>query len=77
MVKQCGILRDGEALSDGLRRVETMRKALVPARLASQKDMELYNMLLIAQRIITSALARTESVGAHFRTDFGGDGNDD
>jgi L-aspartate oxidase len=78
MVKQCGILRDGEALSDGLQRVEAMRKALVPARLGSQKDMELYNMLIVAQRIITSALARTESVGAHFRTDTGGnDQNDD
>ncbi len=77
MVKQCGILRDGETLGEGLRRVEAMRKPLDSARLVSQKDMELYNMLILSQRILTSALARTESVGAHFRTDFGGYKDDD
>lgn len=77
MVKQCGILRNGEALLEGLKRVEDMRRPLDDAKLVSQKDMELYNMLILAQRILTSALARTESVGAHFRTDSGGYENDD
>ena len=77
MVKQCGILRNGDDLSEGLGRVDAMRQALKGAQLESQKDMELYNMVIVAQRIITSALARTESAGAHFRTDSGGDQNDD
>ena len=77
MVKQCGILRNGDDLAEGLSRVDAMRQALKGASLQSQKDMELYNMVIVAQRILTSALARTESAGAHFRTDSGGDQNDD
>lgn len=60
MVKQCGILRNGADLSAGLARVAAMREALEGARLASQKDMELYNMTILAQAILTGALARKE-----------------
>ncbi len=77
MVKQCGILRNGDDLQSGLARVTAMREALETARLVSQKDMELYNMAILAQAILTGALARKESVGAHFRTDAGGTQNDD
>ena len=76
MVKQCGILRNADDLSAGLARVTAMREALEDARLETQKDMELYNMTLLAETILTSALARKESVGAHFRTDTGGSQND-
>jgi L-aspartate oxidase len=77
MVKQCGILRNETDLSAGLARVTAMREALEDARLETQKDMELYNMTLLAETILTSALARKESVGAHFRTDAGGSQSDD
>ena len=77
MVKQCGILRNETDLSAGLARVIAMRDTLEDQRLKTQKDMELYNMALLAETILTSALNRRESVGAHFRTDAGGNQNDD
>ncbi len=71
MVKYCGILRDGEHLSLGLGYVNALLTRLKYARLYTLRDIELYNMAIVARSIFEGALARKNSVGAHYRTDEG------
>jgi L-aspartate oxidase len=64
----CGIVRNGRTLSDGLDRLEsagTSRNA-IPTR----SDYELRNMHTVAGLIARCALARAESRGGHYRSDF-------
>ncbi|HWD00518.1 MAG TPA: L-aspartate oxidase [Candidatus Sulfopaludibacter sp.] len=58
--EKCGIVRDGAAL----------RQALEWASEQSPDDAESRNMLLVLELIARCALAREESRGAHYRTDF-------
>jgi L-aspartate oxidase len=57
---RCGILRDGAGLQEACAQLERGRGA----------DAESENMRQAALLIARSALAREESRGAHFRTDF-------
>ncbi|MGQ9865750.1 MAG: L-aspartate oxidase [Pseudanabaenaceae cyanobacterium] len=63
-----GIVRQGETLAQALAQVEhwraNHRPGFDPDRLA------LRNLLDVAKLLLQSALARTESRGGHFRTDF-------
>ena len=58
--KHCGIVRDAPGL----------RSALAWLDAQTSEDFETRNMLQVAQLIARCALAREESRGAHFRTDF-------
>jgi L-aspartate oxidase len=58
--EKCGIVRHAEGLREAL--------AWLDAQTAD--DFEIRNMLLVAQLIARCALAREESRGAHYRTDF-------
>jgi len=69
MVKYCGIVRNGEELNFGLSRVKEMLQKLRGARLGTTRDMELYNMVSVAEKILESAARRRVSVGSHYRTD--------
>lgn len=71
MVKYCGILRDGEKLQLGLGLVEALLARLKCASLHTLRDIELYNMAIVARSIFEGAQARKKSVGAHYRTDEG------
>jgi L-aspartate oxidase len=71
MVKYCGILRNGDMLAHGLARVNKLLAQLKHARLRTLRDIELYNMAVVARSILQSALERKKSVGAHYRTDEG------
>lgn len=64
----CGILRD----ADGLQRtIEALRaSANGGANSACRESHELRNMHLVASLIARAALAREESRGGHYRTDF-------
>jgi L-aspartate oxidase len=57
---KCGIVRDGSGLREALAWLETQ----------TAEDFETRNVLLVAQLIARCALAREESRGAHYRTDF-------
>jgi L-aspartate oxidase len=64
----CGIVRDGRDLSEGSDRLEsagTSQKAT-----PSRSDYELRNMHTVAGLIARCALAREESRGGHYRSDF-------
>ena len=60
-----GMYRDGADLRDGL---EQLRGLCIAGD--SAFDRENHNMLLLGKALLTAALARTESRGAHFRSDF-------
>jgi L-aspartate oxidase len=62
MWRQVGLVRDRVGLTDAVRRLD----ALVRPGL----DPEAANMLLVARLVARAALLRTESRGAHQRTDF-------
>ncbi|HSE50037.1 MAG TPA: L-aspartate oxidase [Terriglobales bacterium] len=63
-----GIVRDGAGLKDAVSRLEAMKKRL-PAP-AGRRACEAHNLQVCASVIARSALARLESRGAHYRTDY-------
>ena len=78
MWENAGPFRSGEKLSVALARIERMRQQLPSLKVAAaqpynmdlQDWFELRAMLTTAAAIVTAALARTESRGAHQREDF-------
>jgi succinate dehydrogenase/fumarate reductase flavoprotein subunit len=80
MWERAGLVRDGEGLKIAAAMVERIAGELahvgVPGgaafNLAWQDWINLTNQTAVARLITTSALARTESRGAHYRNDFPG-----
>ena len=79
MWEKAGPFRTGEKLSDALRRIREMREQELPAleiategafNMDLQDWFELRAMLTTAEAVVTSALSRTESRGAHQREDY-------
>ena len=64
----CGILRSGPELSATLKLLRSCERRYMPE--ATRKDFEQRNIHLVALLIAFAALARTESRGGHFRTDY-------
>jgi len=58
-----GIIRSRESLEEALHKLEIVEKQ-------SPQELELKNMLLVSKLIARAALDRTESRGAHYRTDY-------
>lgn len=70
-MESAGILRSGEALSDLLRCLsETPVPAIAVTDRTDREALERSNARAVIQLIARAALARQESRGAHFRTDF-------
>ncbi|HPR41464.1 MAG TPA: FAD-binding protein [Candidatus Methanofastidiosa archaeon] len=75
MWKHAGIVRDEALLEEGLERVARLGARPVGVIAGRRYNvewldyMELSNMLLVSRAVMTSALARKESRGAHFRRD--------
>jgi succinate dehydrogenase / fumarate reductase flavoprotein subunit len=79
MTKNCGIFRDAEGLRVASRDVKQLQERFKSARVMDkssrfntdvQNALETENLLTFSEVIIAGALARTESRGAHARTDF-------
>ncbi|HKE30046.1 MAG TPA: L-aspartate oxidase [Bryobacteraceae bacterium] len=64
---ECGVVRSGDGLRRACSWLESHPASLDPA---SRGDMETRNIHQVASLIARCALAREESRGAHFRTDF-------
>ena len=62
---EAGVERSGEGLDGMLRSLEELSAPLGPAELGGEGR----NLLLAARLVATGALVRTESRGAHHRTD--------
>jgi len=67
MWEKVGVIRRGKDLSDAANRLQAI--ALPDAPL-SRESYEALNILEVARAIACSALAREESLGAHYRTDY-------
>jgi L-aspartate oxidase len=77
MWRNVGIERSGQRLNETREIIAfwsryVMDKIFDPARIgpAAVAGWELQNMLTVCHLIATAALARTESRGAHYRTDY-------
>ncbi len=79
MEDHCGVFRNEDVLREGLDKVRTLRERLQRAGIddhsrvfntARMEALELENLMDIAVATVTSALARTESRGAHSRIDY-------
>jgi succinate dehydrogenase/fumarate reductase flavoprotein subunit len=78
MWERCGPFRTGDKLTAALARIEQMQRQLPELRIGGEKQFnldqhdwfELRAMLTTAKAVVQSALARTESRGAHQREDY-------
>ena len=74
MWNKAGIIRDRVGLEGSLAGVEHIRSLLSELRIEGGREMiasiELQNMLLASEIVSRAALARTESRGAHYRSDY-------
>jgi succinate dehydrogenase / fumarate reductase flavoprotein subunit len=76
MWKHAGIVRSEELLKTGLEKVSALGESPISVVVGRRYNvewadyMELSNMVLVSMAVMTSALARRESRGAHFRGDY-------
>ncbi len=85
MMDKCSIFRTGEGLEEALEILDVLKHRYEYVGLANKgrvhnydlkEKLELGNLLMVAETIIPSALAREESRGSHYRSDCP-DRNDD
>jgi L-aspartate oxidase len=70
MWRAAGVVRRREDLEAALEQLLFWQQYVYQGEFRTARGLELQNMLLVAELIIRAALARRESRGAHFRTDF-------
>ena len=68
MWEKVGIVRSRQGLMEAVQRLQEMTQGLPPA--TSRRNCEARNIHTAGQLIARSALARLESRGAHYRTDY-------
>lgn len=69
MWTQAGIVREGAPLQRALERIAAWKGCLAPGQ-PTREGIETRNLILLGDLICRGALAREESRGAHFRSDF-------
>jgi L-aspartate oxidase len=70
MVRNMGIVRDMRRMREAKRDVEFWCRYVLSREFESRPGWELQNLLTVARLMIDAALAREESRGTHFRSDF-------
>jgi succinate dehydrogenase / fumarate reductase flavoprotein subunit len=79
MMEYGSVFRDEQGLKKGIEAIQSLKKAYQTIELADKgktynyelmEAIELGNQLDLAEVVLTSALHRKESRGAHFREDF-------
>jgi L-aspartate oxidase len=69
MMRHCGIVRVKEGMSEALREIERLTTELRPPG-RDPGELEVFNLLTVANLIVRSAILREESRGVHLRSDF-------
>ena len=67
--RDAGVVRHTDGLVTGLSQVHSILNAMAHQNLPSMVHWEALGLATVAAEILTAALARTESVGAHYRED--------
>lgn len=70
MVRNMGIVRDKKRMREAKRDVDFWRRYVLPREFEERAGWELQNLLTVARLMIDAALAREESRGTHYRSDF-------
>lgn len=70
MQDAAGMERDGATLAEALAAVRTWVGQIATLPTSSREEAETANLVTLGHLALTAALARTESRGAHFRTDY-------
>jgi L-aspartate oxidase len=70
MWRQVGVERTRTGLEDALSKIRFWSRAVTDLGLSEPRAFELVNMLTVAHLSVLGALAREESRGTHFRTEF-------
>ena len=72
MNRRLGIVRDEKGLKAGIREIEELsgRSVKYDYGLSAYENLRINEMLVLSKAMLMSALAREESRGAHFRSDF-------
>ncbi|MFQ5340958.1 MAG: succinate dehydrogenase flavoprotein subunit [Anaerolineae bacterium] len=79
MTENCGIFRDGERLQIAMQNIKQLQERFKNARVMDKSSrfntdvlaaLEAEHLLTFSELIVAGALARQESRGAHYRTDF-------
>jgi len=74
MWDKVGVIRNKKSLEDAQREILTLREQLGTVSLTDYRQLsqavKLANMLTVSEMICSAALTRTESRGAHYRTDY-------
>ena len=79
MTKNCGVFRDAERLTTALQDVKALQERFGNARIMDKSRrfntdllcaIETEHLLAFSEVVVASGLARTESRGAHYRTDY-------
>ena len=70
MWRSVGIERNGPALQDAVKQIDTWRRYVMDREFTSVMGWELQNMLTVARLIAWAAEQRKESRGVHFRQDY-------
>ncbi len=79
MFENVGLFRDEKAMKKGLDKVRELRKRYPKIGIKHRgprynldwaRNLELEGMILVAEAIVAGAIARKESRGSHFRTDY-------
>src|SRR6476620_9005415 len=68
MWKQAGIVRTGAGLKQAIQRLEEIGSQLKPPH--GRREFEARNLHIVGRLVARSGLAREESRGAQYRTDF-------
>jgi L-aspartate oxidase len=69
MMELCGVVRSKEGLEEARDTLAALQASLAAPGL-TVAELELFNMLTVAQQIVATALLREESRGVHLRSDF-------
>lgn len=70
MWRQVGLLRNQTSLAEASERIDLWHHYLLAAAPQNQQGHELTNMLTVSALVTYAAMARIESRGTHYRTDF-------
>ncbi len=70
MGRLAGVQRDAAGLREAAESIRSFAAYVMPFQFDSVEGWELQNLLTMASCMVSSALARTESRGVHFRSDY-------